>query len=100
MVAEILIVFAHVVIHHAAVARYQRNTQSVHIMFADEVIESLLIVPPHILHDVGKVGIVCLQLDIERIGLVLLLAGVLKEHERNREKQKNAQYRDVKATAY
>ena len=96
MIAYVRILLQPAVVQYASVWTYQCDTQARHIVAAYIIVERLFGVVGVVAIELCHARVVVLQLQIERVNLILLLACLLEDDERHGKEQKQRQYSEVK----
>ena len=95
MIAYVRVLLQAAVVQHASVGTYQCDTQARHVVAAHIIVEHLLGAFGVVAVELSHARVVVLQLQIERVYLVLLLACLLEDNERHGKQQKQRQYTEI-----
>ena len=95
MIAYVRVLLQAAVVQHASVGTYQCDTQTRHVVAAHVIVEHRLRAVGRVAVELRHARVVVLQLQIERVNLILLLACLLEDDERHGKEQKQRQYTEI-----
>ena len=98
VVGEMVIVLAHIVVHHLSIGAHQSDTQVLALVVSNEGGDDILIMVER--QVLLQQGIVSLQLHRERTDLILFLTHLLEDDETDGEHEEHRQHRKIQLSTY